>query len=113
MKKADRLIEAIKADPASADDGLLANDLLREFQMGYPIENLRSLLSSRDDRIVRTGAFIASELGNSAVPLLADVTRLLTHPTRTVRADAICSVLTCSTGKDEDAIASVVAMLDD
>jgi hypothetical protein len=111
--KADQLITAIMLNPRSSDYGVRANHLLREFHRGFPVENLRPLLLSPDEEIVKTGVFIASELGSKAKPLLADVVGLLKHPNKAVRFDAIGSVLTCTTGKEPREIAAAVSLLDD
>jgi len=111
--KAEQLIRKLISNPDSGNDGVLGNDLLREFHRGYPLENLRELLLSADDQVVKTGVFIASELGAKATPLLGYVVTLLTHPLKVVRFDAIDSVLTCTTGINEREIAAVISMYDD
>jgi hypothetical protein len=113
VKNPRQLIEALIRDPDICDSGIIPNELLREFHRGYPIENLRLLLSSRNRKVVRAGIFIASELGSEAAPLLDQVLSLLRHPDPIVRFDAIDSMLTCTTSNDEKEIAAVVLMLDD
>jgi hypothetical protein len=111
--KARELIRTIMSDPKRAEDGELANDLLREFHRGYPVDNLRPLLCSPQVEVVKTAVFIAAELGNKAAPLLPAVFQLLNHPARWVRSDVIDTLLTCSTGRNQLEIAGVVSMLDD
>jgi hypothetical protein len=113
MENAEVLIREIIANPQSAEDGRLANALLREFHRGYPINNLRRLLSSPEVEVVKTGVFIAAELGGKARPVLPDILSFLNHPAKWVRSDVIDSVLTCTTGRDEGEIARVVSMLND
>ncbi|MFC7102844.1 hypothetical protein ACFQQB_21780 [Nonomuraea rubra] len=53
----------------AADDAVVgpaSNDLLDEFWAGYPVTNLVRLLHSGDDKLIRTGAWLLSELGSSA-----------------------------------------------
>ena len=100
MTKAERLIETLLTNPESADNGILANDLLGEFHRGFSIVALRPLLSSRNDKVLRVAAFVASELGNNATPLLDLMVKLLNAPDKFVRCDAICAVLTCAGGNN-------------
>jgi hypothetical protein len=113
MTKAERLIETLLENPEFADDGILANDLLREFHRGFSIAALRPLLSSRNEKVLRVAAFVASELGNNASPLLSLIVKLLHYPNRFIRADAICSVLTCAGGNNQREIAMVISLLHD
>ena len=107
------MIDRIMSNPDSCDDGILVNDLLREFHRGYPIEKLRPLMLSDNEKVAKVGIWVASELGGKAAPLLDDLTKLLHHPERYVRYFAIDSLLTCATREKEAAIAAVVSMLDD
>lgn len=63
--------------------------LLEEFFHGYPVEQLRRLFASDNDVAVRTGVWIASELGVSASPLLDDLIALTRHPLKSARFWAI------------------------
>jgi hypothetical protein len=113
MTKAEQLIETICMHPNSTDDGSLANELLREFHRGFPVEHLRPLLLSENGKVVSTASFIVDELGSRARPLLKTMARLLSYPDRLVRADAIGSILTCATGENQSEIAAVISMLED
>lgn len=113
MNKANELIQAINSNPKMAEDGRMANDLLREFQRGYPVKNLRPLLNCQEPEIVKTAIFIAAELGSKAASLLPLVSVLLDHPTNWVRSDAIDCILTCATRANEKEIATVITMLND
>lgn len=113
MTQADRLMREIELFPDRYDDGILANDLLAEFHKGYPVDRLRKLLTSNEQKVVMVGAFIASELGVKARPLLNEVDRLLHHPVALVRCNAIDSLLSCGTSDDGQKVAKVVRMVDD
>lgn len=113
MTLAEELIDTIVTRPDSTDDGFLANQLLREFHRGFPVESLRPLLSSRDEKVVRTAAFIAAELGSNSEPLLGMMMKLLDHPNKFIRADVITSVLTCTGKESQNTIARIIALLDD
>jgi hypothetical protein len=113
MTKAEKLIETLTTNPNNLDDGILANELLREFHRGFPVERLLPLLLSENKKVVGTASFIADELGSRATPLLATIAKLLNYPDRFVRADAIGSVLTCTTRQNQSEIAAVISLLDD
>ena len=97
---------------AGGDDGA-ANDLLRAFHAGYPVDRLRLLLRSEVDEAVRAGAWILSELGIDAAPLIDETAALLTHRLKYVRFFAIDAVLASASAKDGPVIASAVALIDD
>jgi len=63
--------------------------LLAECLNGYAISNLRRLIRSNRDGAIKTGAWIVSELGGAARPLMADVEFLLQHPLRYARFFAL------------------------
>lgn len=113
MSNADELITTLTTGTGHMDEGVLANDLLREFHRGYPVERLRPLLNSPNERVVKAAAFIASELGSKAAPLLDSLVGLLHYADGRVRSDAIISLITCTTGKHQKEIADVISMLDD
>lgn len=100
-------------DPNSSNVGDLTNRLLREFHRGYPLENLRPLLHSDNERLVNTGIWIASELGEKGHSLLNDVSALLKHPIKRVRYFALDCILLWAKGSNKSELASAVALLDD
>ncbi|MBV9156362.1 MAG: hypothetical protein JO097_08865 [Acidobacteriaceae bacterium] len=89
MEYAEHLIQRILDAPDHSRVAVLANELLREFQRGYSVERLRPLLASYDGGIVATAAWIASELAETARPLLSEVVPLLKHPAKRVRFHAL------------------------
>jgi hypothetical protein len=113
MSKGEQMMREILSKPERSYDGVFLNDLLEEFQKGYSVDRLRDLLSSDDDRLVRSGAFIVSELGASPAPLLREIAKLLDHPAKRVRGDAIICVLQSATQCHGAEIAKVVTMLGD
>ncbi|MFF5205019.1 hypothetical protein [Streptosporangium sp. NPDC000396] len=107
----DDLIERIRT--CSAEDNVVgpaANDLLSEFFAGYPVENLGRLLHSGDEKVVRTGAWLLSELGDLAVPLMGEVPALLAHPLRQVRFFTIEVVLVNGDAQDGPVLAQVLTL---
>jgi hypothetical protein len=109
----DELIERIRAH--STDDAVVgpaANDLLDELYRGYPVENLRVLLQG-DEPSARTGAWLLSELGERAAPLLDDVAVLLAHRHRNVRFFAVDVVLENAGGDDGPLIARTINLITD
>lgn len=105
----DQLLERI----CDGGNDAAANRLLNEFFRGYPIENLRRLLCSRDDGAVKAGSWIASELGERVAPLLDDLVELLQHPLRYVRFFVIDAILCGATSGCGEAIAKTVLLIRD
>ncbi|MEU7862296.1 hypothetical protein [Nonomuraea sp. NPDC049141] len=94
----DDLIERIRTHPGNdAVVGPAANDLLDELYAGYPVENLGRLLHSDDNASVRTGAWLLSELGERAAPMMTEIPALLGHPLLYVRFFAVEVVVTNAT----------------
>lgn len=97
---------------AGANDAT-ANELLSAFFRGYPVEQLRPLLASDSVDAAKAGAWIASELGEAARPLVNDLIRLLSHDSKYVRFFAVDSLLLAA-GRDRgDAIAAAIGCITD
>jgi HEAT repeat protein len=110
MKRAgDTLMEMVVN---TGDDGT-AHALLQAFFSGYPVPELRRLLQSPDDRTARIGAWIASELGWRARPMLPELSLLLTHPSKYVRFHAVDSILAAATAEDGEAIGAAIQLIED
>lgn len=105
--KGDDLLQRV----AEGGDDRTAHALLAEFFEGYPVERLRLLLESDDERTLKAGAWIASELGALSNPILEDITELLSHGSRYVRFFLIDAVLSASTERDGRAIATAVELI--
>jgi hypothetical protein len=111
-ERGDALIERILT--VGDIDGKASNDLITEFYThGYPVEKLIPLLRSEDDKTVRTGAFLAEELGVKAAPLMPELMRLLGHRDRNVRFDILDAVLVAASSSDGEVIARAIALIDD
>ncbi|HZR64395.1 MAG TPA: hypothetical protein VFA85_04555 [Terriglobales bacterium] len=95
--RAEKLVQRLTEQPRSSKAGVMMNDLLAEFQLGYPLENLRSLLHNEDQDVANVGAWIASELGTWGEQLLPDVLPLLRHPSKNVRFSVIDCILLWAT----------------
>lgn len=113
MDRAKRLIERLVSNPDSSESDGVAYELLTEYQRGSPIESLRILLSSADDRLVGEGAWIASELPEEGKPLLRDVRVLLGHGSKKVRFWAIDCVLLWADSSNGYELAAAAALVDD
>jgi|UPI000647BA4A hypothetical protein len=90
-----------------------AHRLLQEFFTGYSLENLRTLLSSSDGKVAKIGAWIVSELGPRAAPLMDTFFALLGHQSRYVRFFVLDAVLACATELDAPLVARGVQLLTD
>lgn len=111
--RAEELTERLLENPRSPQEGVLTNDLLREFHRGYPLDNLRPFLLSQNQDLAAIGAWIASELGEPGKPLLSHVSALLVHPDRRVRFSAIDCVLLWAGASDGDHLALATKLIDD
>jgi HEAT repeat protein len=96
----------------TGDDGT-AYALLQAFFSGYPVPKLRRLLLSSDARTAKIGAWIASELGWRARPLLPELMLLLAHPSKYVRFHAIDGILAAGTAEDGEAIGAAIRLIED
>lgn len=110
--RGDALIEQILT--IGDIDGAVSNDLIGEFySRGYPVEKLIPLLCSENNETVKTGAFLAEELGAKAAPLMPELMRLLEHEDRNVRYDILDAVLAAATPSDGEVIARAVTLIND
>ena len=89
-----------------------ANDLLKQFFDGLPVSNLRAALRSEDDEVVRRAAWLLSELGVKAAPLIDEVPRLLGHSDRTVRFWALDAVLVAGDPTCGEAFALAIQLVE-
>ena len=105
----DELIERIR----HGGNGEAARELIHELATGYPVVNLRRLFQSELDHAVKTGAWIASELGERVVPLLGDLSGLLRHRSPYVRAFALDAILMSASANNGDVVAEAVRLIDD
>ena len=90
-----------------------ANALLNEFFCGYSIENLRPLLGSSEEAVIRAAVWIASELGVLAKPLLGEFYELLNHPLGYVRFFSLDVVLVCAAEGESDLLGRAVQLIQD
>lgn len=112
MARGDALIEHILT--VGDTNGEVSNDLIGEFYThGYPVEKLIPLLRSENDETVKTGAFLAEELGARAAPLMSELMRLLGHRDRRVRYDILDAVLSAATPSDGMVIARALMLIND
>jgi hypothetical protein len=113
MDDGDKILKAILAEPALAEDTHLAGELARAFHRGKPLEGLRMLLCSDDVRLCKAGLFIAFTLGRKALPLLDDIVLLLGHPTGNVRYHSIRVIGSCARRSEGAYLYKAISLLDD
>lgn len=94
-------------------NGGAANDLVSAFYAGYPVEQLRLLLESGDEHVLKTGVWIASELGNRAAPVLDDVAPLLNHSSDYIRYYALEAIATNASAAHDHVLARAVQCVRD
>ena len=107
------LIAQLVANPDSLQVDSLVQELLAQYHQGSPVESLRTLLTSKADRLVGEAVWIASELGEGGRPLLRDIASLLRHHSKKVRFWSIDCVLLWAGRSSGDVVASTVTLLDD
>jgi hypothetical protein len=110
-RRGDQLIEQILTD--QTEFGASATELLSEFWHGYPITELRRLLTATGSSQVFTGVSLASELGEQGRPVFEYVIPLLWHPYEKVRYYAVDFVSATALPTDRAALATVLTLLDD
>ena len=81
-EKAEELLQALHANPARFVEQGRGHELLQTFFAGVSVEHLRQLLRSDEVGIQLVAAFVASELGEKARPLVDDVLPLLRSTNR-------------------------------
>lgn len=113
MDRAKGLIAKLVANADSSETDGTAYQLLTEYQRGSPIESLRVLLSSPDDRLVGEGTWIASELPEKGRLLLPDMKGLLKHRSKKVRFWALDCVLLWAGAGDGELISAAISLIDD
>ena len=96
-----------------AGGGDLENELLKEFQQGYPISKLRLLLRAHDEGVVEAAVWIASELGSDAMPLFSDIADLLRHASLKVRFFALDCLTVNAQPKDVRAVNVGLDLIED
>lgn len=106
----DEMIELLLDPQSDAMDGRVVNDLLSEVGRGYPIESLRRLFVPT---AFGDAAFLVSELGEKARPLINDIALLIEQGGPRVRGDAISALSMCTTWEDGWAVSKVVTGLGD
>ena len=110
----DRVAQLVdRVTSGSADTGRLANDVLRDFQRGLPVDGLLVLVRHQDPDVAELGAWIAAELGAAAAPLADDMVAQLKSPSRVVRYYAIDVVLAGAVGARSGLVAQVLPLLDE
>lgn len=110
-READALVAKILS--TESDLGEVANDLLKAFFAGYPVDRLRLLLRSSNASAVRAGVWIASELGGDAAAMAQELPNLLDHAQTYVRFFAVDVALASATSQDGEALGKAVALIDD
>lgn len=105
---AGRLFERVRNGDSDA-----AYELTNHFRRGFPLERLRELFRSDQPDVVASAAYIASELGSTATPLIDEFPRALAHPESWGRSAGLDCVWNCATTGHGALIAHALLLLDD
>jgi hypothetical protein len=111
--KANRLMSQLFSDPDLFEKEGLANELLKQFFRGYPLDQLRSLLRHENHMVLRSGIWIASELPDHASALLNEANELARHPDTRVRYFALDVIMLATAETDGEEFIRIVEALDD
>lgn len=110
-RRGDELIDRVLH--GGADDAELVTALLTELQRGFPIAELKRLLTASAEETVYVGAWLAAEMGEAGREIFNDVVPLLRHPLDRVRFYAVDFVSTNVRPTDWQTAASVMHLIDD
>lgn len=109
------MIAELLTNPRAFEARRRGYELLARFldpqSRGIPVEALRPLFQSSDPFILRTGAFIAAELGHRAGVLLDDVLPLLQCADRHTVWYAMDVIVVCSIGTRADRLLHLALMI--
>ena len=73
MTRAEELVNDLTLNAEGSDSDGRVNRLLEEYYRGAPLDSLRTLIRSRDERLQGEAAWIGSELPNAGRGLLDDI----------------------------------------
>lgn len=110
--RGDDLLQRLLATEFDAD-GALANALLNEVFAGFPVARLAVLLDSDNEAAIHAGAWILSELGADAHPLIDHTANLLAHPRPAVRYHSLDAVMVAALDSDAGPLSKAAALIDD
>jgi hypothetical protein len=91
-------VQEILLNPSKLAEESVAYALLNCWLRGYPVSALQPWLTNSEEKIVETGIWIASELGDKAAPLIHDAVAVLRHRNVTIRYYALDVVAVCAVG---------------
>lgn len=106
-----RLLTTPDLDRAEIDQA--ANELLSVLFGGLPATALVPLLRSTNVDAVKAGAWLVSELGENAEPIIGEVPALLASPEAYVRHFAMDAVITVSAEDDGELVAQGIGLVRD
>ena len=106
-------IASIAQDPDASDTSEKIRLVLGALWNGAPVEHVRVLLESADNRVLLIGSEISSEIGPTARPLLKSLVKLLSHEDPQVRLDVLDAILDCTDSSDVEVLAKSIMLVDD
>ena len=104
----ERLLE-----PEFEDVSKLIWDVYGQFYDGFPIANLRPLITSPSEEVLRRGAFLANELGWKVRALTQEIAALLDCSNSGIRFYAIGALTACTTPEDGEVLGKLLQHLED
>lgn len=114
MTRAEELVDDLISHPEGSESDGRVNQLLAEYYRGAPLESLRILIRSQDERLQGEAAWIGSELPSAGHGLLDDIAKLLSSNATKARFFAVdCIQLWSVPSLDGGPLSSTVALIDD
>lgn len=111
-QRGNELVDDLLANPEEFDRRGRSYDLLQEYFHGFPLETLRPLLKNRDALVQRAAAFVGSELGKKAAPLVDDFVPLISSGNRYLAYHAMEVLVVCARGALADRFSHVLKALE-
>ncbi|AMS40881.1 HEAT repeat domain-containing protein [Aminobacter aminovorans] len=105
------LLDAESRDPNTL--GELLWDAYGQFDKGFPIDNLRPLLSSPSEKVLGLGAFLANELGWRARAMIPELAELMGSSNAGIRFNAIGALTDCTTQEHGEILGKLLQCLED
>lgn len=105
------LLDAESRDASAL--GELIWDTYGQFYKGFPIDNLRPLLSSPSDKVLGLGTFLANELGWRARALTPELAELMGSSNAGIRFNVIGALTDCTTEEHGEILGKLLQCLED
>lgn len=112
FEKADALLAELLQEPERFDGEGKAYSLLQFYFHGFPLQTLVPLLGHNNVHVRRSAAFVVSEIGKAALPLVDHMAKLTIDSDRHIQWYALESVMVCSAEESPENFVHVAIKLE-